>query len=107
MPTNFPHQTQTMAEPTLGFDVQNQIKKYKEEEKTHRAPQELPFDLKSFNEVISQIYDRFLLLNKQLEKLKNEPSAKVGIIGEIQDKLKEISIVLMIEIPESVDKLEL
>jgi hypothetical protein len=98
--------TQTAA-PALDMDVTNQIKQYKEEEKEHAAPRELPFTLTDSMEHVSAAYISLLKLRQSLAKTSQEPNANNAAIKKAQDTIDSAVKKIVIDLPNDLDKLYL
>ena len=89
------------------FNADAQMKKYKEEETTHKAPQILPFDFNATEELISKLYEDLTLFRIMLEKAKQNPQVKSKNIDPILGVIDNIGVQILQTIPELLDKLKI
>lgn len=89
------------------FNTAAQMKKYKEEEMTQKAPQILPFDFNASEELISKLYEDLTLFRIMLEKAKQNSQVKSKNIDPILGVIDNIGVQILQTIPELLDKLKI
>lgn len=104
---NSPYNVGQAPPPVLDLDVSTQIKRYKDEENTHKAPHVLPFNFNAASEVISELYKNLLQLRKMLIEAESNPTVKRKGINPILAVVDNIGAEITQTLPELLDKLEL
>jgi hypothetical protein len=102
------YSTQFLSVPIkYGDDPSRQLGKIREEEKGHRAPQEMPYNLSQSQEVLSRIYSDLLNLKSMVNKAKNDPEIDTDPIYNINDLIDKMSSMILIDVSNELDKLAL
>lgn len=99
--------TFTHASPTLDMDVSSQIDKYKEDEVQQKAQPIQPYTLDNSKELLSQIYERLIMLRNAVNNTKLQPKTNNNALQKISKIIENISKEVLIDIPEQIDKLNL
>ena len=89
------------------LDTSNQMSKYKGEEATYIAPQELPFVFNGTREVISSIYKSLLDLRNLVLNAEKNPLVNSEYTQPILQVIDNIGNEILQDIPELLDKLQL
>lgn len=90
-----------------GLDTQSQIRKYKDEEQTHLAPQVMPFDFNGSQELISALYKDLLALRNMVLAAEKNSLIKTKYTNPILKIVDNIGKEILQDIPELLDKLQL
>lgn len=99
--------TFSSSSPTLGMDVSSQISRYKEEEQQQKAPPIQPYTLDNSKELLSEIYERLIMLRNAVNNTKIQPKTNNAALQEIAKIIENISKEVLMDIPEQIDKLNL
>ena len=86
------------------MSVQDQIQKYKDDEKYQKAPLILPYEVERINEVLGNTFVSLAELRQMLskaQKTSNIPTQPLDALKEKIDKINE----LILDIPESLAKI--
>jgi hypothetical protein len=102
-----PYSVGIAPNPINDLDTQSQVQKYKDEEKTHIAPQVLPFDLNGSQELISALYKDLLAIRNMILAAEKNPQVKTKYTKPILKVIDNIGNEILQDIPELLDKLQL
>jgi hypothetical protein len=102
-----PYSIGVAPKPITDFDVSAQTKRYKDEELTHKAPQVLPFNFDSANELISKLYIDLLELRAMFQAAESNSQVKSKNLRPIYKVIDDIGTEITQNIPELLDKLAL
>ena len=102
-----PYNIGVASKPITDFDVSAQIKKYEDEAATHEAPQVLPFNFNSANELISKLYLDLLELRAMFITAESNSQVKAKYLEPIYKVIDNIGAEITQNIPELLDKLAL
>jgi hypothetical protein len=102
-----PYSTKFNDKPISRKDnTDDQIAKYKSEEKEQKADPVLPFELEKLTEVLGNTFVSLAELHRMLGNVKNNDSVDDEDIKVMQDKIDKINN-LILELPKDVAKLSL
>tara|TARA_R100000664_G_scaffold26321_1_gene36486 strand:- start:4068 stop:4337 length:270 start_codon:yes stop_codon:yes gene_type:complete len=80
--------------------VQDQIIKYKDDEKFQKAPPILPHDLEKVTELLGNIFSDLADLRNKLSTASQNPEMNKVALSNLVSKIDEINEVIVLEIPE-------
>lgn len=87
-------------------NTDDQVAKYKNEEKLQKADPVLPYELEKLTEVLGNTFISLAELHRMLGNVKNNESVDDEDIKTLQDKIDKINN-LILELPKDVAKLSL
>lgn len=102
-----PYSIGVAPKPINDLDVSAQTKRYKEEEASQKAPQVLPFNFNSANELMSKLFLDLLELRKMFADAENNSQVKSKNLRPIYKIIDNIGTEITQDIPELLDKLAL
>ena len=101
----FPYSVSPDDKPiAFHMNVQDQIEKYKDNERHQKAPPILPFELEQINELLGNTFVSLAELRNMLSKAKANENIASGVINNINDKIDRINE-LILDIPEDLAKI--
>jgi len=102
------YSTQFLSVPIkYGDDPSRQLGKIRDEEKTHKAPQLMPYNLSQSQEVLSRMYSDLLKLKAILYKAKSDPEIDTDPIYNMNELIDKMSSMILIDMSNELDKLAL
>lgn len=87
-------------------DVSDQVKKYKEEEATHKADPILPHQFEHLKELLGDTFVQLAQLQQMLQQAKQAENIDEADVTTLQNKIDRINN-LILELPCDIDKLAL
>lgn len=106
--TTSPYSTQPLSSPIQrDMYVGGQVERYKDDEKTQKAPTILPQALDAANEILSEMYIQLMKFKKIIRKAENEPSLNSGKLEAINMLIDTLGKQILNDIPSELDKLAL
>jgi len=97
----FPYSTRPDDKPiNFHMNVQDQIIKYKDDEKFQKAPPILPHDLEKVTELLGNIFSDLADLRNKLSTASQNPEMNKVALSNLVSKIDEINEVIVLEIPE-------
>ena len=98
---DFPYSTRPDDKPiNFQMGVQDQIIKYKDDEKFQKAPPILPHDLEKVTELLVNIFSDLAELRNKLSNASQNPEMNKVALSNLVSKIDEINEVIVLEIPE-------
>ena len=102
------YSTQFLSVPIkYGDDPMRQLGKIRDEEKKHKAPQAMPYNLNQSQEVLSRMYSDLLKLKSIINKAKNDPEIDTDPIYNMNELIDKMSSMILIDMSNELDKLAL
>lgn len=102
-----PYNTGIAPNPIYDLDTQSQMRLYKGEEKTHMAPQVMPFDFNGSQELISKLYKDLLDLRNMIIAAEKNSQIKRKYTDSMLQVIDNIGREILQDIPELLDKVQL
>lgn len=103
--TTNPYSTQSVTAPiNHDMNVSAQVKRYKDEERFHKAPRIVPFDFDASKEILSQMYENLLIFRKSLSSAENNSQINKNVLAAITQIVDNIGEEILVKIPEQLDK---
>lgn len=102
-----PYNVGIAPNPIYNLDTQNQMRKYRDEEKNHVAPQALPFNFDGSQELISKLYKDLIDLRNMVITAENNSQIKRKYTYSILKVIDNIGKEILQDIPELLDKVQL
>ena len=97
----FPYSTKPEDKPiNFHMNVQDQIIKYKDDEKIQKAPPILPHELESLNKLLGNIFSDLAELRNMLSNASQNPEMNKVALSKLVSKIDKINEVIVLEIPE-------
>ena len=102
---DFPYSTSPDDKPiNFGMDVQDQIIKYKDDEKIQKAPPILPHELEKLTEVLGNTFVCLAELRIMLANASKNPEINKAALSKIVSNIDNINE-LILDIPDDLSKI--
>lgn len=90
----------------LSMDTTGQSLKYKDDEKEQKAPPILPYELEAINQILGNIFVSLAELRTMLATAdESGRDIDTHAVNRLKEKIDKINQVIVLEIPEDLDKI--
>lgn len=89
----------------LSMDTSGQLMKYKDDEKEQKAPPILPYELETINQLLGNVFVSLAELRTMLISAEGNRDIDARALDRIKGRIEEITQIIVLDIPEDLDKI--